>query len=39
MALGPQMEFFQERVLCLQQVVQICKEVQAIVNMNVLDGV
>jgi hypothetical protein len=33
------MEFFRERVLCLQQVVWICEEVQAIANMNVLDGV
>jgi hypothetical protein len=39
MNLGPQMQFFQERVLCLQQVVQICEEVWAVVNMSVLDGV
>jgi hypothetical protein len=38
-ALGPQMEFFRERVLLLQQVVRICEEVWAIANMNVLDGV
>jgi hypothetical protein len=37
--LGPQMEFFRERVLRLQQVVHICEEVQAIANMSVLDGV
>jgi hypothetical protein len=33
------MEDFQERVLRLQRVVRICEEVQAIANMNVLDGV
>jgi hypothetical protein len=38
-ALGPQMEFFRKRVLHLQQVVRICEEVRAIVNMSVLDGV